>query len=363
MIESEGVGRMLDEAKKFIEQYYKECDLEQNALNERIQQIEIEIKSTGTYAQTTDELTYGAKLAWRNSNKCIGRLFWNSLTVFDRRELNDEEEIFQALLQHIKFATNDGKIRPTISVFETKRVRVWNDQLIRYAGYEVDGEIIGDSLSIEITKQCMNLGYTQKPGKYNILPLIIQVDERPPRMFEIPRDYIVEVPIKHAEYDWFKELDLRWYAVPIISGMGYEVGGITYEASPFNGWYMGTEIGARNLADEDRYNMLPTIAEKMGLSTNKASSLWKDRALLELNIAVLESFKKQGVSIVDHHTAAQQFALFEEQECKRDREVTGNWTWLIPPMAPATTHIFHKPYDNTKKSPNYVYQKCPFKFL
>ena len=27
--------------------------------------------------------------------------------------------------------------------------------------------------------------------------------------------------------------------------------------APFNGWYMGTEIGARNLADADRYDLLP----------------------------------------------------------------------------------------------------------
>ena len=123
---------------------------------------------------------------------------------------------------------------------------------------------------------------------------------------------------------------------------------------------MGTEIGARNLADESRYNMLLQIGSLMGLDTRSNTTLWKDRALLELNAAVLHSFKSAGVSIVDHHTAAQQFKKFEEIEMGMNRTVTGNWAWLIPPLAPATTHIYHKPYKNEVKKPNYFHQKHPY---
>ena len=52
----------------------------------------------------------------------------------------------------------------------------------------------------------------------------------------------------------------------------------------------------------------------MGVDIKSNITLWKDRALLELNTAVLYSFKEDGVSIVDHHTAAQQFKKFEEKE-------------------------------------------------
>jgi nitric-oxide synthase, bacterial len=38
-------------------------------------------------------------------------------------------------------------------------------------------------------------------------------------------------------------------------------------------------------------------------------------------------------------------------------KVTGNWGWLIPPLSPATTHIFHKPYPNEVVKPNFFYQK------
>lgn len=94
----------------------------------------------------------------------------------------------------------------------------------------------------------------------------------------------------------------------------------------------------------------------MGLDTSKDQTLWKDMALVELNIAVIHSYHKAGVTLVDHHTAARQFKQFEKQEAKAGRQVTGNWTWLIPPVSPATTHIYHKPYDNTILTPNYFYQ-------
>jgi len=57
---------------------------------------------------------------------------------------------------------------------------------------------------------------------------------------------------------------------------------------------MGTEIGARNLGDVNRYNLLPVIAERMGLDTRSDRTLWKDRALVELNVAVLSSFARHG---------------------------------------------------------------------
>lgn len=69
-----------------------------------------------------------------------------------------------------------------------------------------------------------------------------------------------------------------------------DVGGVEFTACPFNGWYMGTEIG-RDLADINRFDRLPSIAEKMGLDIKSSSSLWKDKALIELNHAILYSFQ------------------------------------------------------------------------
>ena len=70
---------------------------------------------------------------------------------------------------------------------------------------------------------------------------------------------------------------------------------------------MVTEIGARNFGDVTRYNLLRHVASRMGLDTQSDRTLWKDRALVELNAAVLHSFAMDGVTMVDHHTASRQF--------------------------------------------------------
>src|SRR5699024_12633332 len=110
--------------------------------------------------------------------------------------------------------------------------------------------------------------------------------------------------------------------------MKLEIGGIDYSMAPFNGWYMGTEIGARNLADTDLYNLLPKIAEIMNLDTTLNRSLWIDKTLVELNIAVLHSYNKNGVTLVDHHTAAKKFKSFDKNENKNCSSVQRNLNWL-----------------------------------
>ncbi|PZD96045.1 nitric oxide synthase [Paenibacillus sambharensis] len=355
-----------DEAESYIVSCLRELGKTEEEINSRVLEVRRDIADTGTYRHTGEELAHGARMAWRNSGRCIGRLFWQTLEVFDCRDVSKEDDIFAALQRHIAYATNRGRIRPAISVFRQAspegqpEVRVWNHQLIRYAGYETDHGVIGDPASIPLTRVCTELGWRGKGTDFDILPLVIQAGTREPRLYPIPEHLVMEVPIRHPQMKQFHSLGLRWYGVPFISDMALEIGGIRYTAAPFNGWYMGTEIGARNLADPFRYNKLPEIAKMMGLSTDSNVNLWKDRALIELNAAVLYSFKSAGVSIVDHHTAADQFVRFEEQEAAQGREVSGNWNWLIPPMSPAATPIFHRHYENKFTSPNYHYQRCPF---
>ncbi|ANU09859.1 nitric oxide synthase [Planococcus antarcticus DSM 14505] len=356
---------LLEEATDYLSICFDELGKSEHQKADRLLEIKTEIKSTGTYTHSYEELEHGARMAWRNNNRCIGRLFWNSLTVFDERHQTSAEGVFDALIRHIDFATNDGKIRPTITIFRpaTKNeqpMRLWNHQLVRYAGYETENGIIGDSSSIEFTKKCQKLGWQGERSAFDILPLVIQMPNNELSLKEIPRQSIKEVEINHPEILEFSQLGLKWYGVPLISDMLLEIGGIEYKMAPFNGWYMGTEIGARNLADEDRYNALPELAKLMKLNTQSNRSLWKDKALVELNIAVLESFQNAGVTIVDHHTAAKQFKNFEKKEEAEERDVTGNWAWLIPPMSPATTHIFHKPYKNNLVKPNYFHQQAPY---
>jgi nitric oxide synthase oxygenase domain/subunit len=47
----------------------------------RWKQIEKEIQVTGGYQLNDSELIFGAKTAWRNSARCIGRIQWSKLQV------------------------------------------------------------------------------------------------------------------------------------------------------------------------------------------------------------------------------------------------------------------------------------------
>lgn len=346
-----------EQAKSFLKAFYQESGKEAAQLNMRLQAIKEEIEQSGTYSHTFEEIEYGAKVAWRNSNRCIGRLFWQTLQVIDERKAETEQEVFAALERHIQIAYNGGKIKPVVTLFRPSGIRIWNHQLLRYAGYKQ----AGDPHSRAFTSICESLGWEGEGGDFDFLPWVVQLSNKPPVWKKVPEQSRVEVDITHPGLSWFKNLDLKWYAIPVISDMKLEIGGINYQAAPFNGWYMGTEIGARNFADEDRYNLLPKIAEKMNLPVKNASLLWKDRALIELNTAVLHSFKEAGATIVDHHTAAKQHQIFEQNETAAGRPVTGDWTWLIPPLSPASVHVFHRSYDNTIQSPNFFYQPVPYK--
>jgi nitric-oxide synthase len=354
------------EARAYFHLFHQEHETPQH-YQERLTELQAEIERTGMYWQTSDELEYGARVAWRNSTRCIGRLHWKSLSVRDLRHLSSAEAIFEAIIEHLRAGTNGGKVRPVMSVFAPQMphrpgIRIWNPQIIRYAGYrQPDGSIIGDPSNEELTAVMRQVGWKGGAGTaFDILPLVIQMPDQRPRLFELPSDAILEVPLSHPDYVWFADFGLKWHALPVISNMRLEIGGISYSAAPFNGWYMGTEIGARNFGDEGRYNMLPLIAEAMGLNIRSDRTLWKDRAMVELNIAVLHSFAKHGVTMVDHHTASQQLVVHEECEKKAGRMMPADWSWIVPPLSSSATPVFHCPYKDVTFTPNLFYQPMPW---
>ena len=361
--EVEELPSLLLEATDYLRLFYQEQSLPKTELRQRLDDIHQEYGRSQTYWQTTEELAYGAKVAWRNSPNCIGRLHWETLKVRDLRHLTNAQDIFNEIVEHIRTATNIGRIRSTISIFAPNApgepgIRIWNPQFIRYAGYrQADGSVIGDPDQIALTELCQRLGWQGEGTTFDVLPIVIQTPHEPPQWFELPSEVVMEVPITHPDHEWFETLNLKWHALPAVADWRLEIGGISYSCAPFNGWYMSAEIGARNLGDVHRYNLLPTIAEHLGLNTRSKLSLWKDIALAELNRAVLHSFTKQGVRIVDHHTASAQFMRHWQKETKLNRPVPAEWGKIIPPLSASTTEVFHKEMYNTCMKPNFFPQR------
>ncbi len=354
-----------EEARAYLVQFYREKGAPR-AFEARWAQVSAEIEQRGTYTQTYDELSFGAKLAWRNSTRCIGRLFWNGLQVRDMRHLADEDEILTTLVEHIELATHGGNLRAVMTVLppadaKGQGPRVWNAQLLRYAGYRnPDGTITGDPVNVALTEQAQRLGWKGGPRtRFDLLPLIVSLPGKEPRWMEIPRRVVREVRIEHPDHPWFAALGLKWYALPAVSDVLLDLGGVRYTAAPFNGWYMATEIGARNFSDPDRYDMLPVIAERLGLDTRRAATLWKDRAQIELTRAVLHSFERAGVKMVDHHGASEDFMQFVDIERAQGRCVHMRWSWITPPIGGSSTPVFHLDEDqhpDLPLKPNFFYQ-------
>ena len=354
-----GTVELLAAAERFLTLFHDE-NPGAGASAGRMRQVHAEIRAHGTYRHTPSELEFAARVAWRNSSRCIGRLYWRTLRVRDRRQVSGADQIAAECMTHLHEATNGGRIRPLITVFAPDAPgrpgpRIVNSQLIGYAGHQSGRAVIGDPAQLEVTRLARDLGWQASDplGRFDLLPLIIESPGLPPAWFELPRDAVLEVPLRHPDLTWFRQLRLRWYAVPVISDMYLEAGGIRYPAAPFNGWYMCTEIGSRDLADESRYNQLPEIAARMGLRTDSPRTLWKDRAVTELNAAVLYSFEASGVKIADHHTESELFLAHLEQEQRHGRRCPADWSWIVPPTAGSTTPVFHRCYDDFDASPNF----------
>lgn len=350
-----------DEAEEFLRGYHAEHP-EAGSAAARIRAARAEIYATGTYSQTTDELAWAARLAWRHSARCSGRGpdKWKRLKLRDRRQASSTAEVAAETIGHLREATNRGNVRSVITVFapDTPRrrgPRIINSQVLRYAGYrQGDGSFLGDPANEELTRLAQELGWQGMGSAFDLLPLIVADGQGRQRAFDIPPAEVLEVPIFHPDpgFEWFAALGLKWYAVPVICDMWLDAGGIRYPCAPFSGWYQaGSEIGVRNFGDASRYDMLPTVAARMGLDTSKLSTLWRDRAVVEVAVAVQASFREAGVMATDHQSEMERFMKFIAAEEDAQRPWCADWNWIVPPSAGSTTPAWHRSYPNPVLKP------------
>ncbi|MEP2650382.1 MAG: nitric oxide synthase oxygenase [Paraglaciecola sp.] len=355
------LGEKRKEARMFLDLFFLENKHYSDHAKQRKLEVDRELVRYGTYTHNYDELSFGAKVAWRNHAKCIGRLYWRSMVVRDCRKVSDPDQIADEVANHMVEAFNGGKIKSVITIFSPVKPRslpahINAGQVTRYAGHiQRKGEVIGDRANVEATKQAEAAGWKGTGEMFDTLPLpIITADGR--RVFRaIPDEIIKHVPIKHSCFPAFNALKLQWYAVPCITDMILTIGGIDYPCAPFNGFYMGTEIGSRNLADPWRFNMLRKAGESFGISSESSDPLWRDRVLTELNSAVLQSYNAENVTILDHHTASKDFMKFRSDEAANGRFMHADWSWIVPPQASSSTTPFHIEMHDEAAVPNYYH--------
>ncbi|KAK2574255.1 Nitric oxide synthase, partial [Acropora cervicornis] len=250
-------------AEDFLKQYFASISRSNsNEYHERLAEMMMYIEGNGSYSLLEKELVFAAKTAWRNASRCIERIQWNNLKVFDAGEARTAKEMFDALMRPLEFSLNKGNLRSAATIFPqrseaNKDFRIRNSQLIGFAGYrQPNGAVIGNPANVEFTEICQSLGWKGNGGRFDNLPLVLQAFGGRPEVFDIPNDHVFRVKIKHPKYPWFKKLRLQCFAIPSVSNIMLDAGGLEFTGTAFSGWYMVTEIGARDLADEQRYNML-----------------------------------------------------------------------------------------------------------
>ncbi|HEV8558987.1 MAG TPA: nitric oxide synthase oxygenase [Actinophytocola sp.] len=319
------VPAIFAEAEKFIRMFHQ-ARPRAGQVEARLAKVRAEVAATGTYRHTPAELAFGARMALRESGWCPADVSWRELLVRDLRDVRDAAAVAAECAHHLRVATGDGRVSPMVSVFAPDTPwrpgpRIRNDQLVRYAGYREPEEaggwgraprhgrlqgggggvesVLGDRRYVDFTIGVCRLGWRPPNGRgmFDVLPLVVETPDDGITLHPLPRDAVLEVPLAHPELPWFAGLGLRWHAVPVISNWRLSIGGIHYPAAPFNGVYICRAIGEDVLADENAYGLARMIATQLGLDTSSERTLWFDRAVVELNRAVLHSFDAAAVRV------------------------------------------------------------------
>ena len=161
---------------------------------------------------TSAELTWAGRVAWRNHARCIGRLYWRTLSVRDERPIDTAEGMIASLLDHLALAQADGTVRSVMTVFAPPEraggpaPRIWNQQLCGYAGYRGPGGAVrGDPKNVALTEQALALGWEApaERGAFDLLPWIVAGRNGPPQLFRLPAGLVREVGLRHPDLPRF----------------------------------------------------------------------------------------------------------------------------------------------------------------
>ena len=99
-------------------------------------------------------LEHGARVAWRNAPKCSNRKYWQQLKLLDCRDVNSNKGIYGSCMKHLTKAVACGSAEAYVTVFRPSTPgtcdgpAIWNEQLLSYAAYNQQGEIVGDPKNV-----------------------------------------------------------------------------------------------------------------------------------------------------------------------------------------------------------------------
>lgn len=62
------------------------------------------------------------------------------------------------------------------------------------------------------------------------------------------------------------------------------------------------------------------------------------------------------MTILDHHSASEQFMMHMKTEMTTRGGISGDWVWLVPPMSGSLCPVFHQELALYKMRPSYEYQ-------
>ena len=267
------VETLTREAREYCDLYHKEKRLHESVRDSRWADISASIALKGTYDLTTDELEHGARVAWRNAPKCANRAKWAELTIADCRGITTNSEAFAAILELLEGSLASGATITRMAVFrprgpnEVQGPRIWNGSLLRFAGYasgspvspsshspsssgagppalpvgglsgsSSSGGIMGDPADAGLTAALIDrFGWVppEPRSQWDPLPLLLQMEEgQPPELFSLPSSYVPIVPISHPDMPGLAPLGLRWFGIPVVSGMEMSIGGLAFTAAP-----------------------------------------------------------------------------------------------------------------------------------
>ncbi len=336
------------DAERFLQRFFVENRVP-NAFGPRWEEVQQQMAQGNPYEPTSEELLYGVRLAWRQSRGAFERPFWPEIAVRDVRHLDHPDDIAQAVFTHLELSYNGGTVRPLVTIFGADRAdrvgpQLWNKELPTYAGQR-------RAVLMNLLNSLNRMGWRTQGDHYEVLPLVVECAGYAPQIYPIPPEKSLAVALVHPDYLWFKTLNLRWSALTAFSDRHLMIGGHYYRGVVVSGVQLSRAVAAV-LMEAEGESLLLRIAGYLRLDTQRETSLWRMKALTVLEEAILWSFERAGVTLMETSIAARRFAAFTEQERLAGRPVCHRDQLQLPLLG--TLGLAWDQWPNYRWSPTFI---------